>query len=117
MTRKFGQEVIAHIAGKRIHGTGVIPGGMNKALSAADRDSMRAGIDKIVDWSKAAVGLVIKQHETNPEFYKVFGELRANMMGLVDRRGAAAFVPATPTAAPSSTTSTTRPTKACSRRM
>ena len=52
LTRKFGQEVIAHIAGKRIHGTGVIPGGMNKALSVDDRDSMRAGIDEIVDWSK-----------------------------------------------------------------
>jgi NAD-reducing hydrogenase large subunit len=91
MTRKFGQQVIAHIAGKRIHGTGVIPGGMNKALSAADRDSMRAGIDPIVEWSKAAVGLVIRLHETNPDFYRVFGESRANMMGLVDQRGAIDF--------------------------
>ena len=69
MTRKFGQQVIAHIAGKRIHGTGVIPGGVNKPLSVADRNSMRAGIDQIVDWSKAAVGLVIQLHETSPEFY------------------------------------------------
>ncbi len=50
-----------HIAGKRIHGMGVIPGGMNKALSVADRNSMRAGIDEIVDWSREAVGLVISQ--------------------------------------------------------
>ena len=91
LTRKFGQEVIAHIAGKRIHGTGVIPGGVNKPLSVADRDSMRAGIDQIVDWSKAAVGLVIQLHETNPDFYKNFGESRANMMGLVDKRGALDF--------------------------
>ena len=91
MTRKFGQQVIAHIAGKRIHGTGVIPGGMNKALSIADRDSMRHGIDQIVAWSKAAVGLVIQLHETSPDFYKAFGESRANMMGLVDKRGALDF--------------------------
>src|ERR1035437_9363682 len=32
MTRKWGQEVIRHIVVKRIHGTGVIPGGMNKPL-------------------------------------------------------------------------------------
>ena len=64
---------------------------MNKPLSAADRDSMRAGIDQIVDWSKAAVGLVIQLHETNPDFYKTFGESRANMMGLVDKRGAIDF--------------------------
>jgi hypothetical protein len=48
LTRKFGQEVIRHIAGKRIHGTGVIPGGMNKARSAGSlwhdsrRDAARA---------------------------------------------------------------------------
>jgi NAD-reducing hydrogenase large subunit len=91
LTRKFGQEVIRHIAGKRIHGTGVIPGGVNKALSAEDRDSLRKGIDQIVDWSKEAVGLVVRLHETSPEFYTVFGESRANMMGLVDARGAPDF--------------------------
>jgi NAD-reducing hydrogenase large subunit len=91
LTRKFGQEVIRHIAGKRIHGTGVIPGGINKALSVEDRDSMRAGIDQIVAWSQAAVGLIAKLHDASPEFYKVFGEARANMMGLVDDRGAPDF--------------------------
>ena len=90
-TRKFGQQVIPHVGGKRIHGTGVIPGGVNKPLSLADRDEMRAGIDQIVDWSKAAVGLVVKLHETSPEFYKTFGESHANMMGLVDQRGAVDF--------------------------
>jgi NAD-reducing hydrogenase large subunit len=88
LTRKFGQEVIRHVAGKRIHGTGVIPGGVNKPLSVEDRDSMRSGIDQIVEWSKEAVGLVVRLHETSPEFYKVFGEAPANMMGLVDQRGA-----------------------------
>ena len=91
LTRKFGQEVIRHIAGKRIHGTGVIPGGVNKALSVADRDSMRAGIDEIVEWSKGAVGLVVKLNETNPAFYQEFGEVSANMMGLVDEAGALDF--------------------------
>ena len=91
LTRKFGQEVIRHVAGKRIHGTGVIPGGVNKALSLEDRDSMRRGIDQIVDWSKEAVGLVNRLHETSPEFYRTFGEARANMMGLVDDRGAPDF--------------------------
>src|SRR5271166_3133331 len=91
LTRKFGQEVIRHVAGKRIHGTGVIPGGVNKALSLEDRDSMRRGIDQIVDWSREAVGLVNRLHETSPEFYRTFGEARANMMGLVDDRGAPDF--------------------------
>ena len=35
--RKFGQEVIRMICGKRVHGTGAIAGGMNKALSREER--------------------------------------------------------------------------------
>jgi NAD-reducing hydrogenase large subunit len=91
LTRKFGQEVIRHIAGKRIHGTGVIPGGINKALGVDDRDLLRSGADQIVEWSQQAVGLIARLHDTSPEFYKVFGEARANMMGLVDDRGAPDF--------------------------
>ena len=48
LTRKYGQEVIRHIVGKRIHGTGCIPGGMNKALTTAERDLLRGEIDQIV---------------------------------------------------------------------
>ena len=48
LTRKSGQEVIRHIVGKRIHGTGFIPGGMNKALTTAERDLLRGEIDRIV---------------------------------------------------------------------
>jgi NAD-reducing hydrogenase large subunit len=38
LLRKFGQEVIRITAGKRVHGTGAIPGGVNKRVSAAERD-------------------------------------------------------------------------------
>jgi len=41
MMRKFGQEVIKATAGKKIHGTGAIPGGVNKNLSIAERDALR----------------------------------------------------------------------------
>ena len=33
LLRKFGQEVIRITAGKRVHGTGSVPGGVNKSLS------------------------------------------------------------------------------------
>ncbi len=38
MMRRFGQEIIEATAGKRIHGTGSIPGGVNKNLSIEERD-------------------------------------------------------------------------------
>jgi NAD-reducing hydrogenase large subunit len=91
LTRKYGQEVIRHIVGKRIHGTGCIPGGMNKALTTAERDLLRGEIDRIVTWSREAVGLARRLHETQPEFYSRFGESRANMMGLVNAAGALDF--------------------------
>ena len=91
LTRKFGQEVIRHIVGKPIHGTGCIPGGMNKALTAAERDLLRGDIDQIVGWSREAIGLARRLHETQPTFYDRFGESRANMMGLVNADGALDF--------------------------
>ena len=91
LIRKYGQEVIRHTAGKRIHGTGAIPGGMNKALTRAERDEMRAGIDQIIEWSQGAVHMVERLHMTKPEFYNHFGEFDSSMMGLVDARGALDF--------------------------
>jgi NAD-reducing hydrogenase large subunit len=91
LTRKFGQEVIRHVAGKRIHGTGAIPGGMNKPLTHAERDALRGDVDTVVAWSREAVGLVARLHETNKEFYTHFAERRANMMGLVNETGALDF--------------------------
>ena len=91
LTRKYGQEVIRHIVGKRIHGTGCIPGGMNKALTTAERDLLRGEIDRIITWSREVIGLARRLHETQPEFYGRFGKSRANMMALVNANGALDF--------------------------
>jgi len=91
LLRKYGQEVIRHVAGKRVHGTGAIPGGMNKALSLAERDEMAKDIEQMIAWSLGAVHMVKQLHETNPGFYNVFGEFRSNMMGLVRPDGALDF--------------------------
>ena len=45
----------------------------------------------MVAWSREAVGLVVRLHETSPDDYAHFGERRANMMGLVDASGALDF--------------------------
>ena len=88
LMRKWGQEVIKATAGKKIHGTGAIPGGMNKRLTIAERDHLRKDADMMVGWAVDAVNLVKKLHLTKPEFYNRFGEFEANMMGFVDARGA-----------------------------
>ncbi|MHB9119411.1 MAG: Ni/Fe hydrogenase subunit alpha, partial [Burkholderiales bacterium] len=50
--RKFGQEVIRMTAGKRVHGTGAIPGGMNKNLSREERDALLKDIYPVVAASR-----------------------------------------------------------------
>ena len=88
LLRKFGQEVIRATAGKRIHGTGAVPGGMNRHLSLADRDMLRADADQMVAWSQAAVELVKRLHRADPGLYDVFGTFRSGLASLVRSDGA-----------------------------
>jgi NAD-reducing hydrogenase large subunit len=53
--RKYGQEVIRHISGKRVHGTAALPGGMNKALAPEDRDTLLKDIETIIADSRIAL--------------------------------------------------------------
>ena len=87
LLRKFGQEVIRHTAGKRIHGTGSIPGGVNKALTVAERDELLKDVYQMVEWSRDAVQLIKQMHGQNPALYDGFGAFRANLMSIVGNNG------------------------------
>ena len=50
LLRRFGQEVIRVTAGKRVHGTGAIPGGVNKAVTREERDVLLKDIYQIIGW-------------------------------------------------------------------
>ena len=77
MMRKYGQEIIRHTAGKKIHGTGAIPGGINKNLSIAERDELLHGpdplnADKMVEWSVAALEFFKDYHRSNKAMVDTF---------------------------------------------
>lgn len=86
--RKFGQEVIRMISGKRIHGTGAIAGGMNKSLTKDERDYLLKDIDQIISWSAAAVELIKKVHCSNLPYYDDFATVASNYLGLTKKNGA-----------------------------
>jgi len=88
LLRKFGQEVIRMTAGKRVHGTGAIPGGVNKSLSAEERDALRADVYQTIAWSREAVQLIKRMHLANASLYNSFGAFRSNMLSLVAADGA-----------------------------
>ncbi len=48
MLRKFGQELIEALGGKKVHPNAAIPGGMNKALSPAERDRFLGQTDRVI---------------------------------------------------------------------
>jgi NAD-reducing hydrogenase large subunit len=93
MMRKFGQEIIAATAGKKIHGTGAIPGGINKHLSVDERDHFLKGpdpmnIDKMIDWSLAAIDFFKTYYKKNKEFIDSFARFPSNHLSLVRKDGA-----------------------------
>ena len=88
LLRKYGQEVIRVTCGKRIHGTGALPGGVNKSVSTAERDLLRADIGQIVDWAVDAVALIRRVFLADVEQNSSFGTVDANSLSLVRADGA-----------------------------
>jgi NAD-reducing hydrogenase large subunit len=93
LMRKFGQEVIQATAGKKIHGTGAVPGGMNKNLSPAERDALLAGpaplnADGIVAYAEGALDFFLDYYRRNRAFIDGFSQFPSSHLSLVRPDGA-----------------------------
>lgn len=88
LLRKFGQEVIRATAGKRVHGTGSVPGGMNRHVSGADRALLQGELPQMLAWAQDAISLARQLHSQNPALYDSFGHSPANLLSLVRADGA-----------------------------
>ena len=88
MLRKYGQEIIKATAGKKIHGTGAIPGGVNKNLSLAERDGFLKDIEQILTWSRSALTIAKDYTTTHLKELKDFGSFDSNHVSLVRSDGA-----------------------------
>jgi len=93
MMRKFGQEIIAATAGKKIHGTGAIPGGINKHLSVEDKERFLKGkdpmnINAMIEWSQAALDFFHEYHKKNKNVIDQFIEFPSSYLSLVRKDGA-----------------------------
>ncbi len=88
LLRKFGQEVIRATAGKRVHGTGSVPGGVNKHVSWEDRALLQRDVAQMLVWAQDAVDIAKQLHAQNPALYNSFGAFRSNMLSLVRADGA-----------------------------
>ncbi len=93
MMRKFGQEIIKATAGKKIHGTGAIPGGINKHLTQEEKESFLNGpdplnVDKMISWSQDALEFLKGYHKENRDFIDGFAAFPSSHLSLVRKDGA-----------------------------
>ncbi|MCP3904613.1 MAG: Ni/Fe hydrogenase subunit alpha [Planctomycetes bacterium] len=83
LMRRYGQEIIKATAGKKVHGTGAIPGGINKNLTIAERDALLPELEQMKAWSREAVALAKGYTEQNLEMVSDFASFESNHLGLV----------------------------------
>jgi NAD-reducing hydrogenase large subunit len=93
MMRKFGQEIIEATAGKKIHGTGAIPGGINKHLSLSDKDRFLNGpsplnIATMISWATNALEFFHDYHAKNKAIIDEFCMFPSSYLSLIRKDGA-----------------------------
>ncbi len=92
--RKFGQEIIKATSGKKIHGTGAIPGGINKHLTAEERDRFikgeenLPGIEQMIEWSLSAIEFFKGYYSKNKHFIDTFAAFPSSHLSIVRKDGA-----------------------------
>ncbi|MFW6226573.1 MAG: Ni/Fe hydrogenase subunit alpha, partial [Bacteroidota bacterium] len=80
-------------AGKKIHGTGAIPGGINKALSKEDQQRLLKGPDpinikKMKEWSQGALAFFHDYHKNHKDIIDDFTGFPSSYLSLVRKDGA-----------------------------
>ncbi len=87
LLRKYGQEVIRVLAGKRVHGVQVVPGGVNKALAPEERAYLRKDSDQVVAWAQEAVELSRRLFLANDQTHRRFAAIDTHLLSLVGPDG------------------------------
>jgi NAD-reducing hydrogenase large subunit len=82
--RRFGQEIIRTLGGRRIHPNFAVAGGVNKALQASERDAILAGIEANLETAKLGVSIMKDWAQRNMEDINKFAVLQSGYMSIVN---------------------------------
>jgi NAD-reducing hydrogenase large subunit len=90
--RKFGQEIIKALAGKKIHGTLAVPGGVYKTFTDEQRRYFLDGkdipsIDTMVEWSQEMVNFMHDYHDNNRFYLDSFAAFPSGHLSMVGPEG------------------------------
>ncbi len=81
--RKYGQEIIRILGGRRVHPVFSIPGGVNKALKPAERDTILAGLGETISTLQTGIAVMKDWAERNMEDIQRFAVFPTGYLGLV----------------------------------
>ncbi len=91
LMRKFGQEIIKLVAGKRIHGISATPGGVHRKINIKERNYFLDGkeiadIDTMIAWSREIIEFMKNYHLKNKAFLDSFAAYPSGHLGLVNKK-------------------------------
>jgi len=89
--RRFGQQIIERLGGKRVHPNFAVPGGVNAPLSPQDRDAIAAELENQIGVAQEGIGLLAGWLENNRDLAAGFAAFPSSYMGMVDAKGGLAL--------------------------
>jgi NAD-reducing hydrogenase large subunit len=85
--RKYGQEIIKTLGGRKVHPSFAVPGGVNKALQPSERDQILAGYDEALATVQAGMAIMKDWAEKNVADINKFAVFSTGYFGLVTPEG------------------------------
>jgi len=85
--RQFGQSVIETIAGRRIHPSWAIAGGVNASLHPAGRDEILAGLPQAIETATTTLDWFRNRLPAHAEEARTFGNFPSLFLGMVTPDG------------------------------
>lgn len=92
LMRKFGQEIIKAIAGKKIHGLSCLPGGVHRSLTKNDIEYFTDGksipsVDTMISWALEILDFIKDYHDKHRSFMDTFASIPSGHLGMVSKSG------------------------------
>ncbi len=81
--RKYGQDIIFQVGGRRIHPNFAVPGGVNHALTADKREHMLAGLDHAQETTQIGIQIMKNWADANINDIEKFAVFDTGYFGLV----------------------------------
>jgi NAD-reducing hydrogenase large subunit len=81
--RKYGQEIIRRVGGRRIHPRWAVPGGVSSPLSQETRDWILSQIDEMIGYVQDGIAIGKQWIMANQDTVQRFANFRSGYMGMV----------------------------------